>query len=108
MKFIFKNNKRSHVKDIAISLVVFIAIITASLTYSQTAQASRMTLLPDAIGVTCPTHGWQIGRTVCQFCTFNPFKTRRSSSLAGLGVRPLSYSHEIAHDQFGHDGDALP
>ncbi|MDD5165484.1 MAG: M23 family metallopeptidase [Candidatus Pacebacteria bacterium] len=51
MKSFLKNKKHNYVKDIAMSLVIFTAIVVVPLTYSQTAQASLFSFFTELVSV---------------------------------------------------------
>lgn len=37
-----------------------------------------MTSFRDPVGITCPVHGLQAGRTICKWCSFDPLSSRLS------------------------------
>lgn len=68
------------------------------------------------VGITCPQHGYQYGRTRCR-CGFDPLfpKINRQDATppgpdvlgrADDSVSPLSF--DLVHDQFQDVGDSVP
>lgn len=67
------------------------------------------------VGISCPEHGYQYGRTRCR-CGFDPLFPKHSSSSAvkgaslqptGNGVAAFSIPLDLVNDQFQRDADVI-